>query len=131
MKTGIVAIFLAAVLLAACSGNGEPEPEAGETQPPATPAAANPAWVDEMIAAFQAAPVANPPQSITRYEYKGQTVYYVPAQCCDIPSILYDAEGEEICLPSGGSTGRGDGRCPDFAGERSGETLIWRDSRTR
>jgi hypothetical protein len=124
-------LFLAFVLLAACSPAAESETPAPHTPQLATPTAENPAWVDELIADFQDAPVGNPPQSIYRYQYNGETVYYVPPQCCDIPSILYDAQGVEICLPSGGMVGRGDGRCPDFGTEKSDELLIWQDSRSR
>jgi hypothetical protein len=92
---------------------------------------ANPSWVDELIARFTAAPVGNPPLSIYRFEYKDRTVYYVPPQCCDQFSSLYDAEGKIICSPDGGFTGRGDGRCTDFEKERTNERLIWKDSRTR
>jgi hypothetical protein len=91
----------------------------------------NPPWVDQLILQFQNAPPGNPPQSIWRYQYKGEAVYYVPAQCCDQFSVLYDLKGKAICAPDGGFTGRGDGRCPDFFQERANEVLIWRDSRTR
>jgi hypothetical protein len=91
----------------------------------------NPEWVDQLIEAFQNEPVGNPPQSIWRYEYNGQVVYYVPAQCCDMFSSLYDADGNVICAPNGGIAGTGDGRCPDFNSQRSQETLIWEDPRQR
>lgn len=91
----------------------------------------NPKWVDQLISMFEREPVGNPPQSIWRYEYKGQEVYFIPAQCCDQYSKLYDASGNLICAPDGGFIGRGDGRCPDFIAVRTGETLIWKDLRTR
>jgi len=109
----ILAIFL---LLAGCSSGTQSE---------------NPLWVDRMIRDFESEPVGNPPQSIWRYEYQGQIVYYVPPQCCDQFSSLYDAAGDSICSPDGGLTGSGDGRCPDFFSERTGETLIWEDPGTR
>jgi hypothetical protein len=89
----------------------------------------NPDWVKALIAKFESDPVGNPPQSIWRYEYNGETVYYIPPQCCDQFSTLYDAQGSIICAPDGGFTGGGDGRCPDFFEKRSGEKLIWKDSR--
>jgi hypothetical protein len=91
----------------------------------------NPRWVDQLISRYQEAPVGNPPQSIWRYEYKGQNVYYVPAQCCDKFSELYDAGGNMICAPDGGLTGKGDGKCPDFLSSRKNEALVWKDTRTR
>ncbi len=91
----------------------------------------NPEWIDELIREFENAPVGNPPQSIWRYEYQGQGVYFVPAQCCDMFSAVYDAEGNMLCAPSGGLDGQGDGRCPNFAEERTQAQSIWQDPRTR
>ncbi|MGB3047712.1 DUF6970 domain-containing protein, partial [Dokdonella sp.] len=88
-------------------------------------------WLDQLIARFQAEAVANPPRRILRYRYRGQTVYYVPPSCCDQPGILYDETGTQVCAPDGGISGRGDGRCPDFHEQRSAESLIWSDSRSR
>lgn len=95
------------------------------------PQSTNPAWVDQLIAEFQSEPVGNPPQSIYKYDYKGQTVYYIPPQCCDQYSRLYDANGSIICAPDGGLTGRGDGKCSDFFIESTNRTSIWRDNRSR
>jgi len=89
----------------------------------------NPQWVNNLIIKFEGEPVGSPPQSIWRYEYKGQFVYYVPAQCCDQFSTLYDSNGNMICAPDGGFTGHGDGGCSDFFQSRRKETLIWRDPR--
>lgn len=91
----------------------------------------NPAWVEDLITQFKDAPVGNPPQSIWRYQYNGQTVYYLPAQCCDMYSTLYDASGTVLCAPDGGLDGRGDLKCANFRDQRTGETLVWQDERTR
>jgi len=92
--------------------------------------AENPAWINKLIKEFEKNPVGNPPQSIWRYEYNGQVVYFVPAHCCDIPSILYDEDGNILCEPDGGISGAGDGRCPDFFSRRSDEQQIWKDPRS-
>ena len=89
------------------------------------------AWVDSLIAKFEAAPVTNPPRRILRFHYRNQVVYYVPPVCCDQPSTLYAEQGTPICEPDGGIGGRGDGRCADFRNERRDEVLIWADRRTR
>jgi hypothetical protein len=89
----------------------------------------NPEWLNNLIRKFESEAVGNPPKSIWQYQYKGQIVYYIPAQCCDLPSILYNKNGEIICAPDGGFSGRGDGRCTDFFKERSNEKLIWKDTR--
>ena len=95
---------------------------------PSEPAAAPP-WLQALIAQIEAEPVTNPPSAIFRYRYAGDTVYFRPGRCCDLPSDLYNETGELICHPDGGITGRGDGRCPDFFSARSSEQLIWRDPR--
>lgn len=92
---------------------------------------AQPPWVASLIRTFQAQPVGKPPQSIWGYDYKGETVYYVPSQCCDQFSKLFNSNGNLICAPDGGDSGRGDDRCPDFFAERKNEVLVWRDPRTR
>jgi len=116
MKKFILIASLAILLLAACED---------------TEQSTNPAWVDQLIEQFEKAPAGNPPLSIWQYEYKGETVYFVPAHCCDIASVVYDASGEVICSPDGGITGKGDGRCDDFFDQRSNEQLIWKDERKR
>ena len=88
-----------------------------------TPKIPNPAWVTELIT--QESKSANT-TSIIRCSYANKTVYYIPPKYADIPSILYDAAGKEICSPDGGLTGKGDGKCSDFFETRSNCTTIWR-----
>jgi hypothetical protein len=90
-----------------------------------------PDWLATLIKTLESQPVANPPARLTEFEYRGQTVYYLPPRCCDIPSKLYDAKGAVMCSPDGGLTGRGDGRCADFFSERRNERPIWSDSRKK
>jgi hypothetical protein len=116
MKIRILYIIIMLLVLAGC---------AQATQ------SANPAWVDKLIQKFQSDQVANPPLSVWKYQYNGQTVYYVPAHCCDITSVVYDAQGAALCAPDGGITGQGDGKCTDFFDTRTNGQLIWQDSRTR
>jgi hypothetical protein len=116
MKTHFLVLITAVILLAGCSS---------------TTQFMNPAWVDALIKQFEGDPVGNPPQSIWSYDYNGHVVYFVPAQCCDQYSSLYDASGNVICAPDGGFTGKGDGKCPDFFDQRVNEQLIWKDPRTR
>ncbi|MFZ5563576.1 MAG: DUF2784 domain-containing protein [Thermodesulfobacteriota bacterium] len=88
-----------------------------------------PQWVKDRITAYKAGPPGNPGHEIWQYEYKGEIVYYVPPQCCDVESDLYNARGVTICSPDGGYTGSGDGRCPDFFEKRQNGRLVWKDSR--
>jgi hypothetical protein len=116
MSTPTRAIFLGLLLIAACARSPvAPDPL--------------PAWLTSLIAQLEAAPPANPPASIARYDYHDEAVYFLPARCCDVPSTLYRADGTILCHPDGGFSGAGDGRCPDFFTARKNETLIWRDVR--
>jgi hypothetical protein len=87
------------------------------------------AWLSEMIRELEEEAPANPPAKVYRYFYNDQEVYYLTSRCCDIPSKVYDVDGKLLCEPDGGITGKGDGRCPDFAETRTNETLIWEDKR--
>jgi hypothetical protein len=90
----------------------------------------SPAWVTAVIRQLQTQPVANPPAFVARYEYKRDTVYFVPQRCCDVMSVVYRSDGAIMCQPDGGLGGNGDGRCPDFFAERRNERIIWRDPRS-
>ena len=90
-----------------------------------------PLWLAELLQGFESQAATNPPPFIAQYNYKGQVVYYVPPRCCDIPSILYEADGTIICHPDGGAMGRGDARCGDFFTERTNERIVWKDPRLR
>ena len=97
--------------------------------PTPTPTPEIPKWLTKLFLGLKNEPLANPPASITQYEYKGQTVYFLPQRCCDIFSVLYDADGNIIGHPDGGITDQGDGRVPDFFDERENERLVWSDHR--
>lgn len=88
-----------------------------------------PPFIMQLITDIQAESVRNPPAKLYRYLYRGHEVYFLPQHCCDMTSEVYTAEGEHLCAPDGGITGRGDGQCPDFFEVRSEETLIWEDNR--
>lgn len=88
-----------------------------------------PEWLLDLIGTLESQPVANPPAYIARYWYRNQVVYFLPDQCCDVGSVLYDADGVVLCSPSGGLAGGGDGRCPDFFDEREDEEIVWMDER--
>ena len=83
-----------------------------------------PEFVHELIAS----PPFGSAHEIWRYRFNGETVYYIPPQPYDIPSVLYDSDGKVICSPDGGLRGDGDGRCPTFFKKRRGGRLIWKAS---
>ena len=86
-----------------------------------------PPFVTQLIEDYQSIEAGASPGEIWRYEFRDATVYYLPRShlCCDIPSVLYDSEGQIVCLPDGGITGRGDGRCTDFITRRSNGVRVW------
>lgn len=67
----------------------------------------------------------DPPAKVYQYDYHGEKVYFFPSHCCDMPSALYNEYCEVLCLPDGGFSGSGDGKCPDFFSTRTNEKLIW------
>jgi hypothetical protein len=95
----------------------------------ATDAVAPPPWLQALIQQIESEPPASPPLYVARYEYRGQTVYYLPPRCCDVFSDLYDVSGTIICHPDGGLAGQGDGRCSDFLTAATNEQILWRDPR--
>ena len=119
MSRALKQCLLIVVLSAGCGRN----PAAPD------PAVAPPPWLTAVIREIETQPVANPPALIARYDYKGDSVYFVPPRCCDVMSIVYRSDGTVMCNADGGLTGKGDGRCPDFFTERRNERIIWRDPR--
>jgi hypothetical protein len=74
-------------------------------------------------------PKQTPAAEVTQYTYKGSTVYLVTGGCCDNYNYLFDSCGNVICAASGGLTGKGDGRCTDFASAATNPVLLWHDPR--
>jgi hypothetical protein len=82
------------------------------------------------IAALQAKPKGNPAYEIWAYTWNGQKVYLASDEtCCDQFITLYDECFNVLCAPSGGITGKGDGRCSDFYQQATDQQLVWRDPR--
>ena len=115
MKVPKFVLLCLLIFTISCSQSNEPEA---------------PDWVEYLIEEFESQDVGNPPYSIWEYQYKNQVVYFIPAQCCDQFSTLFDKNGNIICAPDGGFSGRGDDKCSDFFSERSNGKLIWKDTRT-
>ncbi len=84
-----------------------------------------PQHIADMIEQYESSP-GTAPNEIWRYRFEGRTVYYVPPMPYDIPGKLVSEDGDFICSPDGGLTGRGDGKCPTFFEERSDGRIVWR-----
>ncbi|WP_083326077.1 DUF6970 domain-containing protein [Hymenobacter coccineus] len=87
------------------------------------------ASIQTKIAELQALPKSNPAYEVWQYTFRGEPVYLVTAPCCDQYETLYDACLNVLCAPSGGLSGQGDGRCPEFRQLAADRQLVWRDSR--
>ena len=107
--------FLAIVILSSCKYLDLPS--------------GTPEYIEMKIKDISRDGVRNPPASVWQYNYQGQIVYYIPPYCCDALSQLFDANGNLICSPDGGNTGKGDNKCRDFFKTRTEEKLIWKDNR--
>ncbi len=88
-----------------------------------------PSCVQNRIEQIKKEPRWNPPAEVNEYMYNGKKVYLFTADCCDQFISLVDASCNTICAPSGGITGTGDGKCPDFDEKAKHIRLIWKDSR--
>jgi hypothetical protein len=64
-----------------------------------------------------------------RVRYKGGTAYLLVSGMPDDFDTLYTPEGWEICKPSGGLAGDGDGGCPDALDPKEPRVLVWPSKR--
>lgn len=88
-----------------------------------------PACILQKIDKIRKEPKWNPPAEVYEYSYKGKQVFYFSSNCCDQYNVVYDDQCNYICAPSGGITGKGDGKCPDFADSARKIRLVWKDDR--
>lgn len=108
--------LIGVLLLAGCTG-------------PASLPEDSPNWLRLKVAEWTLLSDSSAPDAVYRYEYNGQTVYYFQARCCDRFNVAYDMEGQALCAPDGGVTGRGDGKCPDFKKTAIGGAVVWQAPR--
>ena len=69
---------------------------------------------------------SNSPLEIWSYQYNNQIVYLAKTDCCDQYDLVYTLDCTLLCAPSGGFSGKGDGKCPDFYDKASKGTLVWK-----
>ena len=85
-----------------------------------------PDWLRIRLADYDAQSGPAAPRAVYEVRYGDGVAYYVQAGCCDQLDPLVDAHGVLVCYPSGGFTGRGDGKClgalPPVAERRE----VWR-----
>lgn len=88
-----------------------------------------PVCIQNKIEFFKSLPKGNPPQRIIQYTYNGKKVFYIPPQCCDQYSDLFDDNCNLLGHPDGGFTGRGDGTMLNFFTEAKDAIELWKDDR--
>jgi hypothetical protein len=86
-----------------------------------------PACVQRLIDEAKKEDPPMPPVQVDEYLYNGKKVYLFTAQCCDFYNIVYDDSCRNICAPTGGITGKGDGKCPDFDSTAKLVKNIWKN----
>lgn len=94
-----------------------------------SPSTALPACIEQRIEAIKKQEKWNPPAEVFEYNYKGKKVYYFSSNCCDQYNTVVDEQCNQICAPSGGLTGKGDQKCPDFKDSAQLVKLVWKDDR--
>jgi hypothetical protein len=90
-----------------------------------------PSCIVEKIESIKQDHLWNPPAEIHEYEMAGKPVYAISADCCDRFTTVVDADCKYVCAPSGGFTGKGDGKCPEFFKNAKYIRLVWKDQRTK
>src|SRR6188474_1147564 len=114
MKSLLVAILLMNFVYLSCNKNSLP---------------GCPTCINQRIEEIKKQPKWNPAAEIHEYLYNGQQVFLISADCCDQYMTLVDKNCNYICAPSGGITGKGDGKCPDFYEKAQHIRLVWKDPR--
>ena len=107
MSVRFAGMALVAFGVAACSTSPQSDPQGLDRDD------AGSAWARERIAAFESGRPNDAMGSVRRARYQGRVAYLIISPCCDQFNYLYDAQGRTLCAPSGGITGRGDGRCAE------------------
>lgn len=88
-----------------------------------------PSCIQQKIDSIKKQPKWNPPAEVHEYVYNGKTVYLFSADCCDQYNVVYDAQCNYVCAPSGGMTGKGDRKCEDFNTDVKLTRVVWKDER--
>jgi len=88
-----------------------------------------PVCVQHKIDSIKAEPKWNPPAEVNEYVYNKRHVFLFTSNCCDQFIVLLGGSCNYICAPSGGYTGKGDGKCSDFYEKAKHVKLVWKDDR--
>jgi hypothetical protein len=83
--------------------------------------------VDWLRSIIENAQQSNSKTEVIRYQYKGETVYYIDTclGCADSMRQVYNCPGEVICQFGGIA---GFNTCPDFESTATNKKVIWKNS---
>jgi hypothetical protein len=106
-------------------------PQDESDRPVATPssrveAPGVPEWLRIRLADYDAQAGTGAPRAVYALDYRGEPAFLVQAGCCDQLDPLIDARGVLICHPTGGYTGKGDGKCPAPLPPADRRREVWR-----
>ena len=107
-----------------CASCAESDPRAPAPRPDSS-STSLPEWLRMKIGEFETLPADRAPLGIWRITHNGQPAFYLVSPCCDQYNPLFSVEGSEICNPSGGFTGKGDGKCPKPMDQGTRAALVW------
>jgi hypothetical protein len=137
MRPLLTTFALSALLLAGCA-NRVAQGDAAPLAPPdnsdrasSTPStrvevSGLPEWLRIRLADYDALPGPAAPRAVYEVPWRGGVAYYVQAGCCDQLDPLVDANGVLLCHPTGGFTGRGDGKCLEELPAVAHRREVWR-----
>src|SRR5262249_45484265 len=70
------------------------------------------------------------PVAVDLYKYHNRPVFYVTMDCCDNFNYVYDAAtGQKLGAPSGGISGHGDNKLPDWHRHAERIRRVWTKAR--
>lgn len=117
----IIALFSVALFATSCKHSKNAQTSNEETSASET---AKFSWIDDYVAKAQKNELEQNPTEIKEYTFNGETVYLSIMPCCDRLNIIHSVTGEELCK-TGGITGKGDNKCPEFYKEAKLIKTIW------
>jgi hypothetical protein len=92
---------------------------------PAKPRGELPEWLVAKISGYEAGPAREAPIEIWQISYQGRPAFFFISPCCDRFNPLFSLSGENICSPSGGFSGSGDGKCPKPIDRGTEPRFVW------
>lgn len=129
MKFILLLLALPVMMSETCKEKSADKNSSSQTGNTVDEMASIPSCIQSKIDSIKKLPRFNPPAEVTEYEMEGKRVFLFSSDCCDFFNTLVDAKCNYVCAPSGGFTGKGDGKCPDFDKKAKMIKQVWKDPR--